>query len=318
MKKYLPSISVFILVLILIIGVFFLTTCSITTRVEQAEHLRKEEKVYREHFIQNYERKHQKQQAILKKTGTIKSEDIKLYLDSIDNEKRMMMNSLFDRWHDTMTKQHNNLIELGEASSKNLSIWLAVIAAVCTVLPIVLVINQNESFNEKIKDYKEKIDKQSIEIERFDGHIEITKRLDTISRNLNILCDMQEFDNRENIRLTSLEETKFYIHLIEKSTEECVIKYNMTASKLKEEDIRLIYNAVLCTLYNLRAMLFRFENAFTGRNLMQLQQIRYAVSMNIKSAMSEEEKASFDVSALLAGMFVHVANLNRLFNNENP
>ena len=95
-QKYNTVIFIILFVPGLILSVFFLTTCNVTSKVEFSEQLTKKEKLYRDRFIQNYEHKHQKQQLSLKDNITIKGIHFKLYLDSINKENRKEMDSLFD------------------------------------------------------------------------------------------------------------------------------------------------------------------------------------------------------------------------------
>lgn len=287
--KYKTVITVLLFVPAFIFSTFLFTTCNITCKVEKSEHLAQQEELYRDSFIQNYERKHQNHQLSLKDDISIRGKQLKLYLDSVDNDNRAKMNSLFSKWRETMEKQHDNLIELEEASNKNFSIWLAVIAAICTVLPVVLALHQNQTFSTTIQGVDKKIELQSNNINKLSARIEITTLLDMISRNLNILSDMQELDNGENIKLTCPDEVHCYTKLICDSSQKCVNKYDEISSKLQKDDIELIYNAGLCTLCTLRGMLYRFENTFTGGNLIVLQKIRYDVIMNIREVIRREE-----------------------------
>lgn len=60
------------------------------------------------------------------------------------------MDTLFQHWDSMIQVEHNNLVHAQKSADQNLSIWLAVIAAICTILPVVLGINQTSSFDAKL------------------------------------------------------------------------------------------------------------------------------------------------------------------------
>ena len=68
------------------------------------------------------------------------------------------MNTLFQHWDSIIQAEHNNLVLAQKSADQNLSIWLAVIAAICTILPVVLGINQTSSFDAKLDIYKQYVD----------------------------------------------------------------------------------------------------------------------------------------------------------------
>lgn len=68
------------------------------------------------------------------------------------------MDTLFQHWDSLIQVEHNNLVQAQKSADQNLSIWLAVIAAICTILPVVLGINQTSSFDAKLGIYKKYVD----------------------------------------------------------------------------------------------------------------------------------------------------------------
>lgn len=68
------------------------------------------------------------------------------------------MDTLFQHWDSLIQVEHNNLVHAQKSADQNLSIWLAVIAAICTILPVVLGINQTSSFDAKLGIYKKYVD----------------------------------------------------------------------------------------------------------------------------------------------------------------
>lgn len=110
----------------------------------------------------------------------------------------------------------------------NFTLWMSVIASICTILPIVLGMNQNnsqkfqlEQFNKDFENEKETLqteiektvdefntnkEKISNEIEQYSSklcHTEVISLLNLLSQNLNLLCNLQEIENKENPILTN-------------------------------------------------------------------------------------------------------------------
>lgn len=132
------------------------------------------------------------------------------------------MDTLFLHWDSMIQVEHNNLVHAQKSADQNLSIWLAVIAAICTILPVVLGINQTSSFDaklgiykkyvdDKVKEFKDQLDKEikgsKNDIvsakQKFNNHIEETKsKFDKEVKKMQ--SDMAEYHKEmSNIRLMS-------------------------------------------------------------------------------------------------------------------
>lgn len=98
------------------------------------------------------------------------------------------MDTLFQHWDSLIQVEHNNLVQAQKSADQNLSIWLAVIAAICTILPVVLGINQTSSFDAKLDIYKQYVDGKVKEFEnQLDKEIKGSKN--------DIVSAKQEFNN---------------------------------------------------------------------------------------------------------------------------
>ena len=98
------------------------------------------------------------------------------------------MDTLFQHWDSLIQVEHNNLVQAQKSADQNLSIWLAVIAAICTILPVVLVINQTSSFDAKLDIYKQYVDGKVKEFQA-----QLNKEING-SKN-DIVSAKQEFNN---------------------------------------------------------------------------------------------------------------------------
>lgn len=132
------------------------------------------------------------------------------------------MDTLFQHWDSLIQVEHNNLVHAQKSADQNLSIWLAVIAAICTILPVVLGINQTSSFDAKLGIYKKYVDDKVSDFQNlldekingskddfesakqeFNNHIEETKsKFDKEVKKMQ--SDMTEYHKEmSNIRLMS-------------------------------------------------------------------------------------------------------------------
>lgn len=79
------------------------------------------------------------------------------------SEKKMPspeLNELFAKW-DTIIVKNAEVLEHQQISAdQNFSIWLTVIAAICTILPVVLGINQSLSFHNQLESAKAEMEKR--------------------------------------------------------------------------------------------------------------------------------------------------------------
>lgn len=76
------------------------------------------------------------------------------------------MDTLFQHWDSMIQVEHNNLVHAQKSADQNLSIWLAVIAAICTILPVVLGINQTSTFDAKLDIYRKYVDDKVKEFQK--------------------------------------------------------------------------------------------------------------------------------------------------------
>lgn len=165
-------------------------------------------------------------------TGEMQARDAKFQhalLDSMQKDTLVkvqkyakQMDTLFQHWDSLIQVEHNNLVQAQKSADQNLSIWLAVIAAICTILPVVLGINQTSSFDAKLDIYKQYVDGKVKEFQaqlnkeikgskndivsakqKFNNHIEETKsKFDKEVKKMQ--SDMAEYHKEmSNIRLMS-------------------------------------------------------------------------------------------------------------------
>lgn len=233
------------------------------------------------------------------------------------------MDVMFDTWNKMMDRKHDILIELEELSNKNLTIWLSVIAAICTVLPVTLALHQNHTFEERIKEAKEdmqkldgKISEKNNKIEQLSNRITVTELLDMSSRNLIVLNNLTELEVRENVLITCDKEVNKAIELIQNNVKQSKVKVQENISKWTDDEKTIIINSYLCMMCIFREMLYRYESEFTGENLMRLQQNRYLVSLSIHRLVNTEKQNPVNLESLSDESVGYVNAIKDLFDKE--
>ncbi len=168
---------------------------------------------------------------------------------NLDRNQKDCLNMLFEQWN-TILKQEHALFRSEQSSAQqNIAIWLSIIAAICTILPIVIGINQNMSFNSQVNllsaEFKRKMDEYSKEIriktDRFNNEIsEFRKKalegrfselVNTFSVNLRILTELEEIEIHQNVLLTCPKLLKGQLDKLEKHS----LKFKEDYLKLSSE-----------------------------------------------------------------------------------
>lgn len=78
---------------------------------------------------------------------------------------RERLDDLFSKWDSILEEDRNELRNTLKTLSISLSIWIGIIAAICTILPIVIGINANSNFQKDIAQAKDDMSKAIKELE---------------------------------------------------------------------------------------------------------------------------------------------------------
>lgn len=168
---------------------------------------------------------------------------------NLDRNQKDCLNMLFEQWN-TILKQEHALFRSEQSSAQqNIAIWLSIIAAICTILPIVIGINQNMSFNSQVNllsaEVQRQLDKYTNEMRhktnRFNNEIsEFRKKalegrfselVNTFSVNLRILTELEEIEIHQNVLLTCPKLLKGQLDKLEKHS----LKFKEDYQKLSSE-----------------------------------------------------------------------------------
>lgn len=320
MKNYSLVFWILLIVPCLIYLVFFHCASMIERTPEDHYEL-----VLRDYIIQN-----EVKEAVSALALTTDSTDVhsKVLAETIEQ-----MHSLFDEWNDSLKVHHNSWIQVEKTANKNFSIWLAVIAAICTVLPVVLSLHQNHTFEERLKEAKnqmdekisessERVKKENEKIAKLSNRLLVTELLEMASRNLNVMNNLTELEVRENVLITCADEVKRGIDAVLDSLIQCENNLHQVYSLLTQKERSTIINSYFCMLCVFREMLYRYESEFTGVNLVKLQQDRYLVSVLIKQMIDLEKNPNIkefediDLRQIMGEVREYVVVANCIFTDQ--
>lgn len=320
MKNHKLPLSILLIVLLIIFSVFYACTYIINRTPEDHTTMLRRDYAIQQEFKQN----------IL----SIASTNELSYTDSIAMTHTIKrLESLLEEWNDSIKIQHNAWIQVEKTANKNFSIWLAVIAAICTVLPVVLALHQNNTFNEQIqkaresmnneiKSINDNLETEKMKIKKFSERIWVTELLDMASRNLNVLNNLKELEIKEKILVTCPNEVRIIIDRILENIILCENRLNENFSSLRENEQRTIINSYFCMVCIFREMLYRYESEFSGVNLIRLQQNRYLVNklinrmIDLEKNPNKKEFDDIDLKQIMTEVREYIVVANYVFKDQ--
>lgn len=172
----------------------------------------------------------------------------------LNQNQKDSLDMLFEQW-DTILKQEHALFRAEQSSAQqNVAIWLSIIAAICTILPIVIGINQNMSFNSQVNllsaEFKKELEKYAKEkqnmTDEFNNKIrEFSKKvleskfselINTFSVNLRILTELEEIEIHQNVLLTCPKLLKGQLDKLEKHSQKFKADYLKLLREFEENN----------------------------------------------------------------------------------
>lgn len=206
------------------------------------------------------------------------------------SEKKMPspeLNELFAKW-DTIIVKNAEVLEHQQISAdQNFSIWLTVIAAICTILPVVLGINQSLSFHNQLESAKAEMEKKVLEAEGKMNELQkkqvaynLQSFVNTLSMNIKILGDWEELEVGQNPFLTSRPLLKAQMSKMVEYSSKCNDEYLSIEDQLdgiSSKDVEILTNSIkdnaLDLLLLLNNLLKKYEVFFDRTNLFELHTI---------------------------------------------
>lgn len=184
---------------------------------------------------------------------------------------------------------------------QNLSIWIGIIAAICTILPVALSISQSVNFQEHLKQAREDMQESTREIEH--EMDEMSERqivynlqsfVNTLSMNIKILSDWEELEVGQNPFLTSrplLEYQLFkMVEYSSKCVNECVSVDDKLSKTTTDEYDRIrknIKDNALDLLLLMNNLLKKYEVFFGKESLFELHKLMDEIWCDVETIMSD-------------------------------
>lgn len=194
---------------------------------------------------------------------------------------------LFDKWDTIMVHKNDLLEEQQKSAEQNLAIWLAVIAAICTILPVFLGITQTFNFKIQLDEAKTEMKQQVNEANNKMSDLQnkqiiynLRSFVNTMSMNIKTLIDLQELEINKNPFLTSKELIKLELDKMVYSSCKCQKEYVKIKNELQsiegstaDEIIKSIQHNALEIFLLQNSLLRKYEVFFSGISLIELQNL---------------------------------------------
>lgn len=251
-------------------------------------------------------------------------------IDSTKNKPFPELNKLFNKW-DTIIVKNSEILEHQQISAdQNLSIWLAVIAAICTILPVVLGVNQSFSFNNQLEVAKEDImskvkeaDDKMKELQKQQVAYKLQSFVNTLSLNIKILSDWEELEVSQNPFLTSkpLLDTllKNIVHYSSKCKKEILPLNEKEVSELSSLDVvtynNIIKDNALNLLLVLNNLLKKYEVFFDKTNLFELHTLMDDIWYSIEAIIHDKSNKK-DVAIYMMAAHKYSVQIRDLFSRQ--
>lgn len=223
------------------------------------------------------------------------------------NDQKMMgkvyrdhLNALFSKWDSILENDRKELVSALKNISTSMAVWVGLIAAICTILPIVLGINASINFkydlahmekimNEKTRDiiklqehkmeetekqFKTKVDKLEKKLGSNTEALQkskISQVLSDLSVHMRVISELQDFESKDK---GTLSKPELYVQVMDNVIAELTKtnkKIESTEIDDKDNNTHIGITLMLCMLKRLLASV---ECTFTDYNLITLQLLR--------------------------------------------
>lgn len=197
------------------------------------------------------------------KTDKIERQDLKEVQNVLGKEYRERLDALFTKWDSILDEEHKEIGTTLRTIATSLSIWIGLIAAICTILPIILGINTNLNFRNDMAHAEKRMLEKSMDNAR---------------------------NTKKDIEATK-NETEKQLKEIKKRTEREIKK----SIKKSEANIK---NITANTERKLNELEKTIENGKKSSELLQINQILSDLSVHMRVISELQEFDSHDKATL--------------------
>lgn len=261
------------------------------------------------------------------------------------------LDSLFSTWHSIMRNERQQIKLEQKTAEQNLTIWLAVIAAICTILPIVIGLNQSINIDRQLEkqgddfsaqitrasnDLDSKISGKGAELEQLSNDIKKTKDelkkaqlksfVSQLSVNIKIISELEDLEIHENVSLTCPGLLKCQLEKIKKCTQNSLNIYASLSSPEATDDKNItdyvrrnVMSSSLDYWVMLNGLLKKFEVKFSGKALYDAHDLMDEIWNKVedllenKAAQTEDKIENEDVMKELTAMNLYAKKVSDLF-----
>ena len=256
------------------------------------------------------------------------------------------LNALFEKWDSILDEDRKDLVTAMKTLSTCMAVWVGIIAAICTILPIVLGINANLNFRNElehtkkqmqekmlgvVKDQETKLDdkvgdstkkleeltnKQKEKIEELEGKLQsnielsqksqVNQTLSDLAVHIRVIAELQDFESKDRGTLSKAELLPRVLRNVMSELEKAK---EGVSNRKQDENVFLGLLLLLCML---KRLLTSTETVFVDYELLTLQQLRAKIDKEVteKMKMTQDE---IDNSEIIKGAILYTGKVWELF-----
>lgn len=215
-----------------------------------------------------------------------------------------------------------------EIFDSNITLWLAFIAAICTLLPMASAFYQATNISRELDELRKyieneesKLDKQQKDFERkvkdyeiMLAQTEIISFLGTLVQSIRLICDMEDFRFKEKIVLADKEYLKKLVSGVEDVINAINSMANCCDEKLDNNSIPLIHSSITIAYRSLNDLLTIIESIAPDREIIKVIQDKDFIRNQFESFI-KEEKTSINLKIQITKITSYTSNTMSILKN---
>lgn len=243
--------------------------------------------------------------------------------------KNTKLDSLFSTWDSILVKKNDMLESQQKNADQNLSIWLCVIAAICTILPVVLGISHSLNFKLQLDEAKNEmrlqIDKANEDmknLQRKQTTSNLHAFVNTMSQNIKSLSDLEELEVNQNPFLTCSKLIKIELEKMVENSLLCQKEYSSIEDEIKNKDTEEVLNIrknikdnALELLLLQNNLLKKYEVYFNKSSLFELHDLMDDIWYRIDAIVREKDVRK-DIGIYLISAHAFSKHIQTLFSKQ--
>lgn len=236
------------------------------------------------------------------------------------------LDSLFNTWDSIMVKKNDMLEKQQKSADQNLAIWLCVIAAICTILPVVLGISHSLNFKFQLDEAKkemgnqlEKANEEMKKLQRKQITYNLQAFVNTMSQNIKSLSDLEELEVNQNPFLTCSKLIEIELEKMVENSLVCQQEYSSIEDEIRDKNTeevqhirKNIKDNALELLLLQNNLLKKYEVYFNKSSLFELHDLMDEIWYRIDAIVREKDVRK-DIGIYLISAHVFSKLIQTLF-----